>query len=251
MRTFLASALLLLLAWAALPAAEDPAAQAYAKGEYAESVRLWEERAAREGVTSGLLAALGNAEWRLGHKARAVLCWERALLIDPADPVALAGIRHAQNAGGAKRPPANWLERYASFLPSDAWTLAAAAAFWTAVAALLVPRMTGRRPGPWANALLLAGLTAFVLALPGIWGAHSRADRAVVRRAETPLRLTPTADGEAVGSFEEGDMVRAGRKLNGHVRVRASDGRAGWVRAGEIESVEAFALPSRAVPDSP
>lgn len=250
MRTLLATALLLFVT-AALPAADDPAAQAYARGEYAESVRLWEARVAKEGVTSGLLASIGNAEWRLGHKARAVLCWERALLIDPTDPVALAGVRHAQNAGGAKRPATTWLEHYASFLPSGAWTLAAAAAFWTAVAALLVPRMRGRRPGPWSNAALLIGLTAFVLALPGIWGARSRADRAVVRRPETPLRLTPTAEGEAVGSFEEGDMVRAGRKLKGHVRVRASDGRAGWVRAGEIETVETFALPARAEPDSP
>ena len=251
MRTPFTALCLLLLAWAALPAAEDPAAQAYARGEYAESVRLWEERAARDGVTSGLLAALGNAEWRLGHKARAVLCWERALLIDPTDPVALAGIRHAQNAGGAKRPPSNWLEDYASLLPSGAWTLIAAAAFWTAVAALLVPRVTGRRAGPWSNAFLLIGLTAFALALPGIWGGYARSDRAVVRRAETPLRLTPTAEGESVGSFEEGDMVRAGRRLNGHVRVRASDGRTGWVRAGEIEAVETFALPARAGTENP
>ena len=242
---------LVLLACAALPAAEDPASQAYARGEYAEAVRLWEERAARSGVTSGLLASLGNAEWRLGHKARAVLCWERALLIDPSDPVALAGIRHAENAGGAKRPPSKWLERYASRLPSGAWTLAAAASFWTAVAALLVPRLTGRRSGPRSNAVLLIALTALVLALPGIWGAYSRTDRAVVRRPETPLRLTPTAEGEAVGAFEEGDMVRAGRTFNGHVRVRASDGRTGWVRAGEIEAVETFALPSRAEPQSP
>lgn len=251
MRTLLATTALLLLACAFLPAAEDPAAQAYARGEYAEAVRIWEERAAKDGLTSGLLASLGNAEWRLGHKARAVLCWERALLIDPADPVALAGIRHAQNAGGAKRPPSNWLEGYASFLPSGAWTLTAAAAFWTAVAALLVPRALGRPAGTRTQSALLVAVTLLALALPGIWGARSRADRAVVRRTETQLRLTPTAEGEPVASFEEGDMVRAGRSLNGHVRVQAADGRTGWVRAGEIEHVEEFRLPSRAEAEQP
>jgi hypothetical protein len=54
-----------------------------------------------------------------------------------------------------------------------------------------------------------------------------------------------------VGSFEEGDMVRAGRRLNGHVRVRAADGRTGWVRAGEIEAVETFALPAREGTENP
>ena len=87
---------LLLLCWLApLAAAEAPSAaeQAYARGDYAGAVELWSAEVRAEGVTAGRLAALGNAEWRLGRKGRAMICWERALLIDPRDPVANAGIR--------------------------------------------------------------------------------------------------------------------------------------------------------------
>ena len=87
----------LLLCWVtSVAAAEDRAISAaetaYAKGDYATAVEKWSEEALKEGVTAGRLSALGNAEWRLGRKGRAMVCWERALLLDPRDPVALAGI---------------------------------------------------------------------------------------------------------------------------------------------------------------
>lgn len=250
MRKLLAT-LCLLLAAACLRSAEDPAAAAYDRGEYAEAVRLWEERAAREGVNSALLSSLGNAEWRLGRKGRAVVCWERALLLDPEDPVALAGVRHARNAGGAERPAATWTEDYASLLPDGVWALIAAAALWTSVAALLIPRLRAVPAGRLSQRVLLVAATALVLTLPGLWGVRTRSDRAVVRRAETQLRLTPTAEGESVSVFAEGDVIRAGRGFNGHVRVRAADGRVGWVRAGEIERVEGSGLPARSGEEQP
>ena len=69
----------LLLCWfAALGAVEDRAVSAaetaYAKGDYATAVEQWSEEARRDGVSAGLLSALGNAEWRLGRKGRAMVC---------------------------------------------------------------------------------------------------------------------------------------------------------------------------------
>ena len=120
----------LLLCWlTSLGAAEDRALSAaetaYAKGDYATAVEQWSEEALKEGVTAGRLSALGNAEWRLGRKGRAMVCWERALLLDPFDPVALAGIRHALDAGGTERPAFTWTENYAAFLTADVWLILA------------------------------------------------------------------------------------------------------------------------------
>jgi hypothetical protein len=72
------SALLLLLCWLApLAAAETPtpAETAYAKGDFLGATTAWTEEMRVEGVTAGRLAALGNAEWRLGRKGRAMVCW--------------------------------------------------------------------------------------------------------------------------------------------------------------------------------
>ena len=238
---------LLCFGWiAALGAAEatSSAETAYARGDYARAVELWSEEIRADGATAGRLAALGNAEWRLGRKGRAVLCWERALLIDPRDPVALAGLRHGLDVGGVDRPKPTAVEEYAAFLSADLWLLLAVGSFWTAVLCVAVPRLRGRAAGEVNQWTRVGALTVLALCLPGLWGGRSLDARAVVRRPETSLRLTPTRDGEPLRGVAEGDVVRTERMLNGHVRVRTADGKTGWVRAGEIEGVRGPGLPA-------
>jgi hypothetical protein len=238
---------LFLFCWlTALGAAEAPSAAetAYARGDFAGAVELWSGEIRAEGVTAGRLAALGNAEWRLGRKGRAMLCWERALLIDPRDPVATAGIRHGLDSGGVDRPKPTAVEEYAAFLTADLWLLLAVTAFWVTVLCVAVPRLRGR-PASEANQWTRVGaLTVLALCFPGLWGCRSLDARAVIRKPEVSLRLTPTQFGEPLRGVAEGDVVRTERPLNGHMRVRTADGKTGWVRAGEIETVRGPGLPA-------
>ena len=238
---------LLLFCWLApLAAAAAPgaAATAYARGDYVGAVELWSQEIRAEGVTAARLAALGNAEWRLGRKGRAMVCWERALLIDPRDPVALAGIKHGQDSGGVDRPKPTAVEEYAAFLTADLWLLLAVAAFWTTVLCVAVPRLRGRAASAGNQWARVVALTVLVLCFPGLWGSRSLDARAVVRRSEVSLRLTPTQFGEPLSGVAEGDVVRTERPLNGHMRVHTADGKTGWVKAGEIEAVRGPGLPA-------
>jgi hypothetical protein len=238
---------LLILCWLSpLAAADTPGAAetAYARGDHAGAVELWSQEIRAEGVTAARLAALGNAEWRLGRKGRAMVCWERALLIDPRDPVAAAGIRHSLDAGGVDRPKPTAVEEYAAFLTADLWLLLAVAAFWTAVLSVAVPRIRGRALGEANQWTLVGALTVLALCVPGFLGGWLLDARAVVRKPEVSLRLTPTQFGEPLRGVAEGDVVRTERPLNGHMRVHTADGKTGWVRAGEIEAVRGPGLPA-------
>ena len=230
---------------APLAAAEIDAGQAaYAAGDYVGAIERWQAQVVAEGATAGRLAALGNAEWKLGRKGRATVCWERALLLDPRNAVATAGIRHAQSAGGVERPALTWAEDYAGFLGANAWLVIATAAFWVALLGLLIPRLRRRAPSEWQEKMVVAAATVFLLALPGLWGGHLHARRAVVRQTEVSLRLTPTARGEAIVGIAEGDVVRTDRPFNGYVRVTTADGKSGWLQAREIESPWGGGLPA-------
>jgi hypothetical protein len=238
---------LLILCWLApLAAADTPSAAetAYLRGDYVGAVELWSQEIRAEGVTAARLAALGNAEWRLGRKGRAMVCWERALLIDPRDPVATAGIRHSLDAGGVDRPKPTAVEEYAAFLTADLWLLLAVAAFWTTVLCVALPRLRGRVASEANQWTRVVALTVLALCFPGLWGSRSLDARAVVRKPEVSLRLTPTQSGEPLRGVAEGDVVRTERALNGHMRVHTADGKTGWVRAGEIEAVRGPGLPA-------
>ncbi len=199
----------------AAEAAPSAAEAAYAKGDYATAVEKWSQEARDEGVTAARLSALGNAEWRLGRKGRAMVCWERALLLDPRDPVAAAGIRHALNAGGTERPAPTWSENYAMLLTADLWLILATLAFWVAFLGVVLPRLR-RRPASEANhRARLVALTVLALCVPGLWGSRTLSDRAVVRKPELSLRLTPTQFGEPLNGVAEGDVVRTGRSPRG------------------------------------
>ncbi len=230
---------------APLPAAEMDAGQAaYAAGDFVGAIERWQAQVRAEGATAGRLAALGNAEWKLGRKGRAMVCWERALLLDPRNPVATAGIRHAQSAGGVERPALTWAENYAAFLGANAWLVIATAAFWATLLGWLLPRLRRRPPAEWQEKLVVGAATVFLLCLPGLWGGHLYARRAVVRQSEVSLRLTPTARGEALVGVAEGDVVRTERPFNGYVRVTTADGKTGWVQAREIEAPWGGGLPA-------
>ena len=230
---------------APLSAAEMDAGQAaYAAGDYVGAIERWQAQVSAEGATAGRLAALGNAEWKLGRKGRAMVCWERALLLDPRNAVATAGIRHAQSAGGVERPALTWAEDYAGFLGANAWLVIATAAFWVALLGLLIPRLRRGAPSEWQEKMVVAAATVFLLALPGLWGGHLHARRAVVRQSEVSLRLTPTARAEAIVGIAEGDVVRTDRPFNGYVRVTTADGKSGWLQAREIESPWGGGLPA-------
>ena len=232
--------LLLLATVAAASSVEEreaAARQAYLAGDSAKALETWTALAEEAGVTAPRLAAMGNAEWKLGRRGRAMVCWERALSIDPADPVARAGVQHATAVGGVERPAPTWQERYAALLGPDTWTWLTLASAWTALLTWSWPRLRGQRLREVHHRVLLAALTLLVLALPGAWGSWSSGRRAVVRLPEESLKLTPTALGESLGPLGEGDVVRTERALNRHVRVQLAGGQVGWVRAEALESV--------------
>ena len=128
------------------------------------------------------------------------------VLLDPFDPVATAGIRHALNAGGTDRPAFTWTENYAAFLTADAWLILATLSFWVAFLCVIVPRLRRRTASEANHRTRVISLTLLVLCIPGLWGSRVLSARAVVRKAEISLRLTPTQFGEPMSSVDEGDV---------------------------------------------
>ena len=71
-------------------------------------------------------------------------------------------------------------------------------------------------------------------ALAGLW---TRSKIGVVLAPETPLRLTPTQEGEVLGKLPAGELARIELQRRGYFYVRAESDRAGWVRQPEFARI--------------
>ena len=224
------AALLLLIA--ASGAAADQtriatAEHAAAGGDYHLAAQSYEQILAHSGYSAPVLFNLGNAWLRLGKPARAILEYERALVLAPRNPAIESNLAAAQQRAGITAPVAGpWLAaaRYFSF---DSYVWAALAAIWVLCAALVLLCLNGVARRFARPAILLAAITLCASADAAVlcW---SDLYRAVVQES-APLQLAPAASAATSGTLHEGEVVWIQDRYAGFTFVRTADGHTGWV----------------------
>jgi tetratricopeptide (TPR) repeat protein len=235
----IASLLVLLMlvcsgAWADQPA-PAAAAQAAARGDYRAAVRDYEQLLGRQGFSAPVLFNLGNAWLRLGNPARAILNYERALVLSPHSAAIEANLGAAQQrAGLAPQGVGPWLAaaRYFSF---DTYVWAGLAAVWVLCAALILMCLNGVARRIARPLILLAVVTLCVSADAAVleWPDLRRA----VVVAPAVMHLAPAQSAASSGSLQAGEVVWLQEQYAGFNFVRTADGRTGWLTSAAALAV--------------
>ena len=171
----------LLLSLLPLPASanapEQSLAQAnsdYLEGGYGDAIDGWSTLVEGGAVSGDLLYNIGNAHYRQGELAKALLSWRRAALLSPRDGDIRANIDRARSERVDLLDDPEGMEvmfwRGSLSMMEQAWL---SALFLAALGALLIARRArgGRRIGgalPVAIPALLLGLPGLLLALSSI-----------------------------------------------------------------------------------
>jgi tetratricopeptide (TPR) repeat protein len=187
---------------------------------------------------------LGNARFREGKLGEAVLRYEQALRLDPADRDAADNLHHVTSlcVDQVEEPdlsfPAvacRWLLTRTT-VREDAWLLAAAV--WL-LAAMIVTRLIGGARVPRRPVLYLASIFAamalisasFLLIKEGVGGG----DPAAVVLAETvDVVSAPAADGTALFTVHEGLRVRIRARREGWAQIVLASGLNGWIPSSAL-----------------
>jgi hypothetical protein len=216
------------------------AAGLYEQGRYVESARRFSQLV-REGVEHpAVFYNLGNARYRAGDLAGAIVEYERAMRLDPS----MDGLRQnlAQCVSETRRPldrprPPAWEQ---SFF------------FWHAGLAARTVRLAGlvvwglfwlvlavryARPFAWSGALALL-LLAVALACGASAFVKARPSPLLVAHADVVPVYHGTSENDTV-RFELylGDRVASDSSKEGWVRVTAAGGERGWARADSFVPV--------------
>jgi tetratricopeptide (TPR) repeat protein len=182
---------------------------------------------------AGVLQNLGLAEWQSGNVGEAVLAWERAGWLDPANRAAKINLEFARANAQLAAPELAWYEVPSTWLSADSWAWLASLALWFTAGIIIVPVVLRKRRTTWQQALAAAGLVVFLISVPAQLGVWTRSRIGFVIGKGVALRLTPTLDAETLTQLAPGEPVRWVRARGNYLFVRTSRSN-GWLEKKEL-----------------
>jgi tetratricopeptide (TPR) repeat protein len=207
-------------------------ATAYRAGDYTLAAEAF-----RESITlqpaSGALQNLGNAEWQRHRTGAAILAWDQALWLDPFNQSARQNLRFARKNAQLESPDLAWYEVISTWLPVSWWAWIAGISLWLAVGMGMLPAILRRRKATWQQAIAAVSLMVFLLSVPADVGVETRSRIGFVLQKDTPLRLTPTLEAQAITHLAAGEPARLVRMRGNYVLIRTNR-TLGWVEQDQL-----------------
>jgi len=208
--------------------------RAFAGGHYADAIRDYETVATKQGFSAPLLFNLANAYFRDGKIGRAILNYERALVLTPKDADIEANLRLARKASGLFIPDPAWWQRATRLLSMDGWAWLAGGSLALSCVGGIMGLLSKRRPWRFVMVLSLVVFSAATTCLGVRWGDFNRA---VVLAPETPVRIGPFDTAKSSSALMAGEVVEIQNRHENYFFIRNPDGKSGWVSNQQVERV--------------
>ncbi|WP_159431212.1 tetratricopeptide repeat protein [Millionella massiliensis] len=220
---------------------------AYSNGNYRLAVDRYETLLQQGVHSSKLYYNLGNSWFKQGRMGKAILNYNRALLLDPTDEdtqynLAMANARIVDKIDSVPEFfLKTWLRDLGLMFSSDTW--AALGLFFLAVtfAAIILWLLAGtmglRKLG------FYGGIVSLVLCLGTTFYANFQRNRllhnteAIVMNLVAPVKSSPSAGSKDIFVLHEGTRVRMLEQLDGWTEIVLSDGNKGWITSNAIEAI--------------
>lgn len=231
----------------AVPQAQQQAGQFYAEGKYSDAIGIYEQILAEGQESAALYYNLGNCYYKLGENTKAILNYERALLLDPGDGMARYNLKMAQQAIVDKieiLPElflVRWYKSLENHFSADQWGYISVALFilFLIMAALFFySRSVGiKKTG------FVVGIIAFVLTLGAIYFAMKQNDRivnreyAIITTPSVTVKGAPDKSGTSLFLIHEGLKVKVVGELGDWYNIQLADGNEGWVAKTDLEKI--------------
>ena len=220
---------------------------AYAQEHYQQAISDY-ETLLKQGVSAELYYNLGNAYYRTDQMPKAVLNYERALLLSPGDADIRFNLQMARSKTIDKITPESemffvtWYRSLVNLMSVDAWArtalIALAIAIILALAYLFSDRIWLRKVGFFGALLLVV-----VFLLSNLFAFHQKRKLtyrtgAVIMTTSVPVKSTPSKNGTDLFILHEGTRVTiTDNSMKDWKEIRVDDGKEGWIETNKIEII--------------
>jgi len=187
---------------------------------------------------------LGNAYFKSGQTAKAILSYERALRLNPGDPEVQQNLELARESvidrfEEMPRPLfQTFFRNFVKLFSPDAWAvLTVAFGLFIITGGFLYLFTSFKRPGfiLAVSALLLCGLSWFLAARHHALLQNNRA--AIVMTQSSYVKSGPGEKAEDVFILHAGAKAVVKESYEGWSKIQLPDGKIGWIRSGDIEII--------------
>ena len=221
--------------------------QSYIDGDYAAAVTAYQAIENRGYSSARLYYNMGNAYYKQGQIGRAILYYNRALVVSPSmdDARHNLEIAEAQTKDNIAVVPEFFLNRYMRTLRSaiscSAWSVMSVVFFGVMLLFLLIfllgSRIKVRKVGFYGAVVSL--LLFVVVTIFGISARNSIIDRpaAIVMSSAISVKSSPDRAATDLFVLHEGTKVEVSSEVDGWSEITIADGKKGWTESAHLERI--------------
>lgn len=226
----------------------NAANQAYTEGRWSDAIDGYGLISGMGLESAALYCNTGDAYFKDGNVAKAILYYERALKLDPSYSDARFNLELLNSGIQDRIDPVPefllkaWTRDLCYIMDSDAWAVCFIVFFALTLAMallfILAPTAGGRRTGFFTGLVMLVIATLSLTF--SIWQKRDsmRADDAVVMRPVTSVKSSPSSESSTdLFIIHEGTKVKIIDAVGQWNNIELADGRQGWIPSGDIEII--------------
>ena len=220
---------------------------AYMENDYISAIEVY-ETILKKGEAADLYYNLGNCYYKTDNIAKAILNYERALLLQPGNSDIRANLEVAYSKTIDKVEPVpdiffiSWIKSLINSMSVDAWAAYGIVSFILLIVALylfifskqIVLKKTG----------FVFGVLLLIITISSNLFAYQQKKRlierdlAIVMAPSITVRSTPSDSGTSLFVLHEGRKVTIkDNSMKEWKEIRLEDGKVGWVSAEAIEAI--------------
>lgn len=221
---------------------------AYINNDYANAVYLYEDILANQGESADIYYNLGNSYYKMDNIAKAILNYEKALMLNPGNGDIRFNLELAQSKTIDKVTPMSevflvtWMKSLTNTMSEQGWSKLAIASFILTLLGLVLyffsKKIAMKKIGfISALCLMLVCILANVFASSQKSKAQSHSS-AIIMEPSVTVKSTPNEGGTELFILHEGRKVMIkDNTMREWKEIQLEDGNAGWVPASVIEII--------------
>ena len=226
----------------------NAANEAYAQERWEDAVNDYTAIAEASMESAPLWCNLGSAWYKSGNLGKAILCYERALKLDPSYEDAKYNLEllNSMKLDRLESVPelilATWMKNLGRTLDSDSWAVCFLVFLVLTLAMVLLfilgSSATSRRAGFFTGVVCL--LLAVASLSFSLWqkNEYMKADKAIIMKPVSSVKSSPSGDSaKDLFVLHEGTKVQVLDNVGGWSNIELSDGRQGWLPSSDIEII--------------